>query len=92
MIMGTYTSLSFEEKATPKLNPSKKLWIKEESRFKYPADPLPLRFYQHPLLPYLFYNYGVGSLWLSFAIWARAISDDRGGIICFISSFSLFGL
>jgi hypothetical protein len=44
MIIGTYTSLSFEEKATPRLSPSKKLWIKEERRFKYPADPLPFKF------------------------------------------------
>lgn len=50
MIIGTYTSLSLDEKATPKLKPSKKLWMKEERRFKYPADPLPLRFYQHPFL------------------------------------------
>lgn len=48
IIIGTKTALSWEEKATPKLNPSKRLWINEDSRFKYPAVPLPLRFYKHP--------------------------------------------
>ena len=48
-IIGVITVISPDEKEIPIAKPSKKLWIKDDSMFRYPAIPFPFKLPKQPL-------------------------------------------